>query len=50
MTPPRYDPILEMTSNVTAVPKSITMAGPCRSRIAAEALARRSAPILEGLG
>lgn len=44
MTPPRYSPLADTTSNVVAVPKSITINGCFHWSHAAKALMRRSAP------
>src|SRR5271156_2725316 len=49
ITPPRYSPFAEITSNVIAVPKSTTMQGPPYSWNAATPLTMRSAPTSRGL-
>lgn len=49
MTPPTYSPRAETASNVVAVPKSTTIAGPPYSSTAATALMMRSAPTSLGL-
>src|SRR5271155_3754631 len=49
ITPPRYSPFAEITSNVIAVPKSTTMDGPPYSANAATPFTIRSAPTSRGL-
>src|SRR5277367_3421069 len=49
ITPPRYSPFAEITSNVIAVPKSTTMHGPPYSANAATPFTIRSAPTSSGL-
>ena len=49
MAPPMYSPRGLTTSNVVAVPKSTTIAGPSYSVAAARALMTRSAPTSRGL-
>ena len=49
IAPLTYSPVAEMTSNVVAVPRSTTIAGPPNKSMAPTALATRSAPTSFGL-